>query len=292
MPRPPAPTFDLQSHSAHSDGELAADELVAAAAAAGVELLALTDHDTIAGVGDAEAAARSAGIRLVPATEITAIFEGGRDLHILGYLLDPSDEVLRRALERSRGSRELRAEAMVRTLRELGFAVDDSLPAKRAAEGGSVGRPHIAQAVVGSPANRSRLQDEGLTDPNAFLAAYLTEGRPAFVPRAAPTVAEAITLIHGAGGLAVWAHPFWDIEQPDGVLAAVDAFHALGLDGVEAFYATHTEAQTRLLARRCTELELLSTGSSDFHGPHHRLFSSFRAFDTFGLEPRLGPLAG
>ncbi|MGH3266682.1 MAG: hypothetical protein ACRDNS_32385, partial [Trebonia sp.] len=91
-------------------------------------------------------------------------------------------------------------------------------------------------------------------------------------------------------GVAVWAHPFWDIEQPADVLESLDRFRAAGLDGVEAFYATHTEDQTRLLAARCAELGLLSTGSSDFHGPHHHRFSSFRAFRTYGLEPALGPL--
>jgi hypothetical protein len=112
------------------------------------------------------------------------------------------------------------------------------------------------------------------------------------VPRAAPTVQEAIELIHGAGGVAVWAHPFWDIENADAVIDAVDGFHADGLDGVEAFYVTHTEEQTRLLAEDAAERGLLTTGSSDYHGPEHHTFSRFRAFSTYGLAPALGPLAG
>jgi 3',5'-nucleoside bisphosphate phosphatase len=90
----------------------------------------------------------------------------------------------------------------------------------------------------------------------------------------------------------VWAHPFWDIDEPQGVLDAIDRFRRAGLDGVEAFYISHTEAQTRLLVERCAELDLLSTGSSDFHGPEHHTFSRFRAFDTYGLAPVLGRLAG
>ena len=89
----------------------------------------------------------------------------------------------------------------------------------------------------------------------------------------------------------VWAHPFWDIEADDEVLASIDRFVALGVDGVEAFYVTHTEPQTRLLAARCEELRLLSTGSADFHGPENRLFSRFMAFETYDLEPNLGPIA-
>jgi predicted metal-dependent phosphoesterase TrpH len=104
-------------------------------------------------------------------------------------------------------------------------------------------------------------------------------------------VAEAVEAIHAAGGVAIWAHPFWDVEDPEEVLAMIDRFRALGIDGVEAFYVTHTREQTELLAARCEDLELLSTGSADFHGPDNRLFSRFMAFDTEGLRPNLGPIA-
>lgn len=263
-----------------------------AAAAAGVELLALSDHDTAAGVSEASAVAVASGIDLVPATEMTAIYAGQQDLHVLGYLIDPLEPALSRALERSRSDREVRAEAMASALSRLGFELDTETLRRRAAAGGAVGRPHLALAVVSAPANRERLADEGLLDPTDFLRAYLIEGRPAFCPRAAPSVEEAIDLIHGAGGLAVWAHPFWDIDEPEAVLAAIDSFHGAGLDGVEAFYVTHSRGQTELLVGRCLELGLLSTGSSDFHGPEHHSFSRFRAFETYGLMPALGPLAG
>ena len=288
----PAPTFDLQSHSVHSDGALSPAEVVAGAAAAGVTLFALSDHDTTEGVAEAVAAAGRAGIRLVTATEITALFDGRQDLHILGYDLDPADPSLVVALARSRGDREHRARAMIDALIGLGFAVDEEALARRSAQGQSIGRPHLAQAVVSRPENRERLAAANLLDPTAFLVEYLIEGRPAFVPRAAPSVHEAIELIHGAGGVAVWAHPFWDIENVEAVVAAVDRFHEAGLDGVEAFYVTHTEEQTRMLVDHPAERGLLTTGSSDFHGPQHHTFSRFRAFSTYGLEPTLGPLAG
>jgi predicted metal-dependent phosphoesterase TrpH len=286
------PAFDLQSHSVHSDGALTPGEVVAAAAADGVDLLALSDHDTAEGVAEATQAAEHAGIGLVPATEISAIFDGRQDLHILGYDIDTAEPALVAALQRSRADREMRARGMIDALKNLGFAVDEAMLAGRTEQGQAIGRPHLAQAVVSRPENHARLQDAGLLEPTAFLVEYLIEGRPAFVPRSAPTVERAISLIHGAGGVAVWAHPFWDISEPAGVLAALDRFRAAGLDGVEAFYITHTEQQTRLLAGRCRELELLSTGSSDFHGPQHHTFSTFRAFRTYGLEPALGPLAG
>jgi predicted metal-dependent phosphoesterase TrpH len=288
----PAPSFDLQSHSLHSDGALSPTEVVRAAAQSGVQLLALSDHDTTAGVPEAAAAAIQEGVRLVTATEITSVYQSRQDLHVLGYRIDAGHPELAAALERSRSDREHRARRMADALRELGFTLDEELLAQRAAQGQSIGRPHLAQAVTRHPANRSRLIDEGLLDPTDFLVAYLIEGRPAFRPRAAPSVAEAIALIHAAGGLAVWAHPFWDIQPPEAVLAAVDEFEQAGLDGVEAFYITHSEEQTRLLVQRCAASGLLTTGSSDFHGPEHHTFRRFRAFSTFGFEPALGPLSG
>ncbi len=164
--------------------------------------------------------------------------------------------------------------------------------AARAAEGKSIGRPHLAKAVVGHPANAQRLQEEGRTDPSAFLEAYLIEGKPAFRSRTIPSVPESIAAIHEAGGLAIWAHPFWTIPERDVVLAMIEQIHGQGIDGIECFYVTHTREQTELLADRCNALELLATGSSDFHGPRHREFSRFRAFSTYGREPRLGPIAG
>ncbi|HTU98207.1 MAG TPA: PHP domain-containing protein [Solirubrobacteraceae bacterium] len=292
MAEHPAPTFDLQSHSVYSDGALSPAEVVARAAAAGVELFALSDHDTTEGVAEALAAADRAGLRLVTATEITALFDGRQDLHVLGYGIDPADRTLVAALARSRGDRENRARAMIEALTELGFAVDEEMLAQRSAQGQSIGRPHLARAVVSRPENRERLAAGGLLDPTDFLVEYLIEGRPAFVPRAAPSVPDAIELIHGAGGVAVWAHPFWDIENAEAVIEALERFQEAGLDGVEAFYVTHTEEQTRLLVDHAARRGLLTTGSSDFHGPEHHTFPHFRAFSTFGLQPTLGPLAG
>jgi predicted metal-dependent phosphoesterase TrpH len=145
--------------------------------------------------------------------------------------------------------------------------------------------------VLRSPANASRLQAEEIDDIGSLIRAYLIEGRPAFRLRETPTVAEAIEAIHDAGGVAIWAHPFWDVSEPAEVIASIDRFRAAGIDGVEAFYVTHTREQTELLAERAAALEMLTTGSADFHGPENRLFSRFLAFDTYGIEPNLGPIA-
>jgi predicted metal-dependent phosphoesterase TrpH len=284
------PTFDLQSHSLHSDGVLAPAEVVANAAAAGVALLALSDHDTVDGVDEAIAAGARHGVAIVPSTEISAVDGAYEDLHVLGYGIDHHDPVLADRLRAARADRELRAERMAQKLDELGFAVDDAPLAARREAGKPIGRPHLAQAVLVHPDNAERLAREGHDDVSSFIPAYLIPGTPGYLARTHPTVFEAIEWIHDAGGLAIWAHPFWDVKSDDEVLAAIDRFAAAGLDGVEVFYPTHTAEQTKLLAERCAELGLLTTGSSDYHGPEHRLFREFLAHELHGFTPDLSKL--
>ncbi len=289
-----APRFDLQSHSTASDGALPPAEVVARAADAGVEVLALSDHDTIAGLPDALAAGERLGVRVVPAVEISAVDDGAaqpRELHILGYGIDHRSPRLEQRLAEFLGDREQRTLRMAGALREAGFELDEEQIAERIAAGQPIGRPHLAEAVLGAPANAQRLAAENIDDVGSLIRAYLIEGRPAFRMRETPTVAEAIEAIHDAGGVAIWAHPFWDVSDPQEVLESIDRFRAFGIDGVEAFYVTHTEQQTELLAERCATLGMLTTGSADYHGPENRLFSRFLAFDTYGIEPNLGPIA-
>jgi 3',5'-nucleoside bisphosphate phosphatase len=294
-----APRFDLQSHSTHSDGALEAAEVVRRAAAAGVELLALSDHDTVSGVAEAIAAGAQDGVKIVPAVEISAVDatageEGGigspRELHILGYRIDYAGAAMTAKLTDFLADREKRTLRMRDALREVGFELDEDEIQARIAQGKPIGRPHLAGAVLRAPANGERLAQEGIDDVGSLIRGYLIEGKPAFRLRETPTVAEAVRAIHEAGGVAVWAHPYWDISDDDEVLDSIDRFHALGIDGVEAFYITHTRANTTLLVGRCEQLGLLTTGSADFHGPDNRQFHSFMAFDTYGFEPNLGPI--
>jgi hypothetical protein len=282
--------IDLQSHSLNSDGALPAAAVVAAAAAAGVELLALSDHDTVGGIDEALAAAREHSIALLTATEISAVDAGYEDLHVLGYGIDQHDPLLLERLADARADRGRRAERMIARLRELGFAIDETSLDLRRAQGKPIGRPHLAAAVLAHPDNAARLASEGHSDVSSFIPAYVIPGAPAYSGRTRPTVAEAIEWIHAAGGLAVWAHPFWDIKDDGAVLEAIDRYRGAGLNGVECFYVTHDERQTRLLSSRCEELGLIATASSDYHGPEHRLFSRFLAYELYGLEPRLGVL--
>jgi predicted metal-dependent phosphoesterase TrpH len=280
-----APTFDLQSHSTCSDGALAPGAVVAAAADAGVQLLALTDHDTVDGVDEALEAGAARGIRVVPAVELSALDDDREDLHLLGYLVDHRAAGLLEALAELRADRAARGARMADALRDCGFELE--VPPRA-----SIGRPHLARAAFDHPANRMRLEREEIVNSSQLLEAYLIPGAPAYRRRTRPTVAEAIALVHAAGGLAVWAHPFWDLDAASDVLDTIDRFADRGLDGVEAFYPTHGAEQASLIAARCAERGLLTTGSADFHGPSHPIFSRFRAFELHGLEPHLGPIAG
>ena len=282
------PAFDLQSHSLHSDGALPAADVVALAARAGVRLLALTDHDTTDGVPEAGAAAGEHGIALSPAAELSAVHGAHEDLHILGYELDTEDPDLVACLRDFRGDRARRIHQMADRLRELGFALDEAPLEARRRAGKPIGRPHLADAVLAHPANAERLRREGIDGRDALFPPYLVPGAAAYVARSRPTVAQAIEVIHAAGGVAVWAHPFWDLDDTAETLATLRTFTQAGLDGVECFYPTHTAEQTRALFEAARGL--LTTGSSDFHGPAHGRFNAFRAFELHDLEPNLGPI--
>jgi predicted metal-dependent phosphoesterase TrpH len=267
------PLIELQSHSTHSDGQLVAADVVAEAAKAGVTTLALTDHDAVAGVPDALEAGRELGVEIVPAVEMSCVHEYAEDLHICGYWVDL--EKIEPTCERAQMERRNRAGEIVDNLRGLGFelTLDDAI--REAGGADSIGRPHIAKAA-------------GATgDLGPFFEEYLVPGAKAFVPRRWPDAATAIGLIREAGGVAVIAHPYWDISAPEEV---DDLIRSLGADGVETFYPTHSEAQTKHLLELCAELDLVPTASSDYHGPTHKTFARFGAYETYGLgEPRVPP---
>jgi predicted metal-dependent phosphoesterase TrpH len=265
--------IDLQSHSTVSDGQLEPAEVARAAAAAGVTTMSLTDHDAIAGVPAAVAAAEEGGIECVPAVELSCVHQYSDDLHMLGYWVDL--DAIAPACERAQQERVRRAEEIVERLNALGVSVRLEDAIAQAGDALSVGRPHIARAAGAGE------------DMKPFFEEYLVPGAKAFVARRWPTAEGAVEQIHAAGGLAVVAHPFWDVKDPDDVRALVDN---LDLDGVEAFYPAHTRDQTAFCLELCAERNLTPTGSSDFHGPTHKTFARFGAYDTFGLgEPQVPP---
>jgi hypothetical protein len=265
--------IELQSHSTVSDGQLAPAEVVAEAAQAGVTTLALTDHDAIAGVAEAAEAAGKLGVELVPAIEMSCVHEYAEDLHVCGYWIDLG--AIAAACERAQQERVNRAGEIVEKLREEGFELTLEDAVREAGDALSIGRPHIARAA-------------GATgDLGPFFEQYLVPGAKAFVPRRWPTAEQAVQTIKEAGGVAVVAHPYWDISDPAEV---EELIRALDVDGVEAFYPTHSKEQTEHLLKLCDELDLIPTASSDYHGPTHKTFAEFGAYDTYGLaDPQVPP---
>lgn len=253
----PIGRIDLHLHTTASDGRCTPCELVERAARAGVSVMAVTDHDTTAAVSEVRAAAREHGIQVVNGIEITAV-DNQRDIHLLGYFLDPDDEALGFFLLTQRAARVARVEAIGSRLAALGvpIAVEPLLSQTTAQNGRSIGRPQVAQAMVDAGHVRS-VQE-------AFDR-WLADGRPGFVPREGASSEAVIRIIQGAGGLASLAHP-----GKRGLDHRVKALACAGLDAVEVFHPDHDAAlvdQYRALAQ---ELGLLITGGSDFHGdPAH-----------------------
>lgn len=245
--------IDLHLHTTASDGKLRPAEVVARAAAAGLRVISVTDHDTVAGLTEAREAARAHDLRLVEGIEITAI-ECDRDVHVLGYFFDATDANLASFLEVQRTDRVERVREIGARLGALGYEVDveSLIAAAVACTGRSVGRPLLADALVaaGHVADRSEAFDR-----------LLGNNKPAFVPRRGPSLARVAAIINAAGGIASLAHP--------GLLGLDDhipEFAASGLAAIEARHREHddvAEARYRALAG---SLGLAISGGSDFHG--------------------------
>lgn len=248
------PRADLHTHSTASDGTESPQSVVSLAAAAGLAAIAIADHDTVDGFTRLHAD-DTQSVRVIPAIEMSANV-GHAEVHVLGYFIDPADDYLAGQLAQLQRQRLRRVERFCARLTSLGLPLtpDEVLSF---ATGKSVGRPHIARAMI----------DRGYVDSvgDAFDR-YLAGGRPAFVPRADVTPESAIALIHSAGGIASLAHPYTTGDPAQTVRDLLPA----GLDAMEVEYGAYAElerAELRALARAAG---MLMTGGSDFHGREHR----------------------
>ncbi|MDH2415159.1 PHP domain-containing protein [Nocardioides sp. CER19] len=248
--------IDLHTHSRVSDGTDSPEELVRAAQAAGLDVLALTDHDTAEGWDEAAATAREIGLELVRGMEISTLHQG-RSVHLLGYLPDATYPPLAEELQRILGGRQQRLPMMVERLRGLGveITVEDVLAVST--DAAASGRPHVADALV-------RLGV--VPDRDAAFDTLLSAGQPAYVGRYAPPLDQAIRLVADAGGVSVVAH-VWGrsrTERPDEVELA--RLQEIGLTGIEVDHQDHSEDRRQRLRAIAGDLGLVVTGSSDYHG--------------------------
>jgi hypothetical protein len=247
---PPVPPFvDLHAHSTASDGARPPSFLVQEAKRLKLVAVALTDHDTIDGLGEATRVGAELGLRVVPGVELSAV-EGDSETHILGLHLSDTQDLAARLVE-LRAMRQQRAERIVARLNGLGvhITIEDVLAH---AAGGSVGRPHIARALVG---------DGWAVDFRDAFDRYLGNGRAAFVPKEALAVSDAIAMIHRAGGLAILAHP-----GGGGTREHVESLAALGLDGLEIRHPGNSSEDMSRLSALADHFGLVPSGGSDWHG--------------------------
>ncbi|MFF3759979.1 PHP domain-containing protein [Streptomyces sp. NPDC002185] len=247
--------IDLHTHSTASDGTDSPAELVRNAAAAGLDVVALTDHDTTRGHAEA-IAALPAGLTLVTGAELSCRMDG-IGLHMLAYLFDPEEPTLLAERELVRDDRVPRARGMVSRLQELGVPVTWEQVARIAGDG-SVGRPHIAEALV----ELGVVRDVS----GAFTPEWLADGGRAYVEKHELDALEAIRLVKAAGGVTVFAHPLAVKRGQVLSEASLARLADAGLDGVEVDHMDHDEATRARLRGLAKELGLLTTGSSDYHG--------------------------
>jgi predicted metal-dependent phosphoesterase TrpH len=244
--------IDLHTHTTASDGRCSAAELVARAAAAGVTVLSVTDHDTVAACAAADAACRAAGIEFVPGIEVTAV-EDDADVHVLGYFVDPESAPLRAFLTTQRQNRIDRVRLMIAKLAESGVPLDaDAILAPALADSSkSVGRPWIARALVAAG---------HVTSTNEAFELWLARGRPAFVARDGAPPEQVIARIHEAGGIASLAHPGL-LRRDTWIAGFIDA----GLDALEAHHSEHDPAATAHYRQMAEQFSAAITGGSDYH---------------------------
>jgi hypothetical protein len=267
------PGIDLHAHSNRSDGTFEPAEVVRLAAERGLDVVALTDHDTTDGLDEALGAGEELGLEVVPGVELSAEHEA-TSVHVLCYWMDASNPELQAELSRLRDERFRRGEQMVERLRALGLPVSFER-VREIAAGGTIVRPHVAQAMV----------EAGIvtTEQEAFDR-YIGDGSPAHVPKHALDPVDALALILGAGGVCVLAHPGMWGEQGSVPQELIERMAGAGMQGLEVEHVDHTPEQReryRVLARR---LDLIPTGGSDCHGTRYdpvRLGSALCDPDAF-----------
>lgn len=240
--------LELHCHTTFSDGTLTPTELVKEAIASGVKALAITDHDTLSGWDEAQAAAGE-DLEIVPGLELSTVW-GNRSLHILGFY--PDRAKLEGPLGDRLNGRKRRAQAMIDKLAELGYPI--TLP--EMGEGMAPGRPHIAKALV--EAGHVSTYDEAFDR-------FLSDRKPAYVPYEKFSAVEGIQLLRECGAVPVWAHPY--LFQGGDIAQVFEVLLDAGLMGLEVYHPTHTSGQAATLSQWCAENNLLKTGGSDYHGP-------------------------
>lgn len=262
--------IDLHTHTIASDGILSPKDLVKKAKEVGLSAIAITDHDQVAGIPEALKAGEEYAVEVVPGVELSTYWlaKNRKEFHILGYFIDWENKNLLESLLFFQKEREKRAKKVVKILTDLGYVClwEDILSLAQ----GSIGKPHLAQAVLANPANRKKLMAVfgRIPEISPFIEEYLIAGKPAYVEKAGFSPKEAIDFIHQAGGIVTLAHPCFDLGMND--KSTLEALLDWGIEGLEAIYPYKNPQESRINADYFSNLarenNLLITGGSDYHG--------------------------
>ncbi len=253
--------IDLQIQSTASDGKYSPVELVDMAKKNGLHTIAITDHDTVGGVKEALARALMTGLRVIPGIEMSVSLEN-KELHILGYSIDIDNENLLRRLAHFQDDRIRRMQRIVENLQKIGFKISFEDVQKQAK--GSMARPHVAMAVMANPENKELLGE--INSVHDFIENYIVPGKPGYAEREYVSSVEAISLIHEAGGIAIWSHPAIHFaENPNQLETTLQKLIEVEIDGLEAFSPSHTKEEVKKLLKFAGVYGIIFTAGSDFH---------------------------
>lgn len=276
--------FDLHMHTHYSDGRHSPTEVLELCQKVGLEVIAITDHECVDGIPEAQEAGKELGIKVIPGIELAADCQG-KEQHFLGFNIDYWSQELEKFLKKWEKTKIRQIKAMMGKLGKMGFAVgfQDVLAQAR----GSLGRSHLGYAVFAREDNKEILEEFGIKNMDDFFEKFMK--KTAYVDRKRPQADEAIKLIKKIGGKAIWAHPCWNDQDLEYIAEKTVIFQGFGLDGIEVSYspAFMTRGRARGLHKIARSLGFLETGGSDFHSLAMVKFNKVGDFKTFGLKLNL-----
>ena len=284
--------LDMHLHSWFSDGKLSPEELVLKCKEAGLEFIAVTDHDNTGAIREALEAGRRLGVKVIPGAEFSVNDCDGHEQHILGYCFDWQSRALDDFFESWKATKVAQLEAMTQKLRDVCLQITAEqviAPAK-----GSFNRAHIGYAVFEQPDNVALLKERyGIKEVHDFFRMFLKEGaeQSVYVPKTRPPVKDVLRLVLELGGISVWTHPFWQGQTISDITMKASVFKSMGLDGIETLYSRIFHSRDKAIALHCLAraMNLYETAGSDFHSFRMGMYNKIGDFETFGIELNLPP---
>lgn len=272
--------FDLHLHTTASDGGLSPREIVRLAKKKGFKIIALADHDSIAGVDQATEEGKKLGIEVIPGLELSTKLNQNFNFHVLAYQIDLQNSLLKKVLVSLRERRKKRARLMIKRLQKLGFRIRFSDLTQEIKN--NIGKPHIAKIILSKKENREICQKHGIKGIDSFIDTYLAYGKPAYVKREKIDILKAIQMIHQFGGWAILAHPTIDLKNKREISGLIKFLKKNGLDGIETCHQSRSKEIVLFLHYLAQKEQLIETAGSDFHYPERDKLGGYKFY-----QPRI-----